>query len=108
MKSLSSVRAHGAGVPPGCSSDTRMSCSGSPYGNGRSKTPWKIENMAVFAPMPSPSVSSTAALNALRSDIIRIACRMSCHTDSIVGPPDDLAVNVRTAFMSSCVRTCVL
>jgi hypothetical protein len=57
--------------------------------------------LAVFAPMPSPNVSSSPALSALCSDIIRRACRMSRHTDSIVPPADDLVVNVRTHSVSA-------
>jgi hypothetical protein len=34
-----------------------INCSGLGYARGRSSTPFTIEKMAVFAPMPSASVS---------------------------------------------------
>src|SRR5216117_589624 len=36
--------------------------SGSGYGSGLSRTPWMMLNIAVFAPMPSASVSTATAV----------------------------------------------
>ena len=51
---------------------TRITDSGSGYGSGSSRTALITLNIAVFAPMPSASVSRTIAVNrgAFRSDRI--------------------------------------
>src|SRR5579885_699296 len=46
------------------SCDTDASCSGWPYGSGRTTTSFTMVKIAAAAPMPIESVSSTVAVNA--------------------------------------------
>ena len=55
--------APGAFGAPGARVSTLMSDSGSGYGSGLISTPLTTLNTAVFAPMASASVSSTAVVN---------------------------------------------
>ena len=48
---------------PGARVNTLTSDSGSGYGSGLSSTPFTTLKTAVFAPMASPSVRSTAIVN---------------------------------------------
>src|SRR5689334_1236865 len=53
------------------------------YGSGFSSTPSIALNTAVFAPMPSASVSTTASMNAGRASSIRMQWRTSRSIASI-------------------------
>ena len=62
----------------------------SAYGNGRNSTPSSTLKIAVVAPMPRPSVSTTTAVKPGLFRNVRTAYRTSCHnTDRMVAPLDN-------------------
>jgi hypothetical protein len=58
--------------------ETTLSASG--YGSGLKSTPLTTEKMAVFAPMPSASVTTATAAKPGRFKSVRKATRTSCHS----------------------------